>query len=476
MTHDIRIVAMPPHSPHPRSLYRRLQWWLLVLAPLVWVSGALFSLHSARSEINELFDTQLIRLARQVHSTLPAHPPALPATSTAAPVADQGASELEDMSVAVWDKQGRLMLSDREGKALPWRPEASGFDNVLLGSDAWRVYTLQAPSGEWLVAVGQILAERDELILDLVFSQLLPWLLTLPVLLLVMAGAIRQTMAPVRHLSDDLARRAADDLSPLPVETLPAELQPLLRAMNTLLARVTQTLERERQFTADAAHELRTPLAALQAQWEAAGLENRGAAQAQPISAGLARLARLIDQMLALARLEPAQTLSHTEAIDWPRVVESAVGDVWAMAESGRVELEIVGLDAGGLEGGGQESKGSPQTPALQGDPTLLALLLRNLLDNAIRHSPAGSRVCLQFSPQGFVVRDEGQGVLAEYLPRLGDRFFRPPGQREGSGLGLSIVRRIADLHGLQVSWHNRPAPERPDGIGGFEVQVQMQV
>lgn len=437
------------------TLQRRMMLLLLLSAPLVWAGALLFDLSRARAEINELFDTQLIRLARQVQSTLPLaaldaiEQPAIAEASQG----PRGQAELEDMAIAVWNRDGRLLLVDREGALLPRDPQASGFREVMLDGSAWRVYYLQAESGQWLVAVGQVLAERNELVWDLIAGQLLPWALTLPLLLLVMAGAVRQALRPLRALTDEIDRRAPDDLRPLSSHDLPTDLQPLVNAMDTLLARTRETLDRERRFTADAAHELRTPLAAMQAQWDAAQLS--GAPASEKVGQGLARLSRLVTQLLSMSRLDRLHLGEAQVPIDWQAVTAQVFSDLLPLADRHRVELAC-----------DWPALGSVPMP-LTGDAALIESLLRNLLDNAVRHSPPGGTVSLRFGADGIDILDEGPGVPPEHLTRLGDRFFRPPGERQpGSGLGLSIVRRIASLHGLTIDWCNR------SDRSGFQVHL----
>jgi len=456
------------------TLQRRLLLLLLLSAPLVWGAGLLYGLSHARLEINELFDTQQIQLARQVLSTLPAVslPEANGAASVPALREPAGDADLDDLSIAVWNREGRLLLVDREALPLPAQPTTVGFVDMTLDGEAWRVYYLPATSGEWHVAVGQKHEERDELVWSVIAGQLVPWVLTLPFLLLAMAGAVRHALKPVRALTSEIERRGAADLHPLTTAEMPTDLQPLLDAMNTLLARIAQSNERERRFIADAAHELRTPLAALQAQWDARRLQ----AAAPPhftsgvapgvvpadsqdlIAQGLERLSRLVSQLLSLSRLEQAD-LPDTRHVDWPRLVERVFSDLLPLAEKRGVELECTWPPAG-------------QAPMpLSGDEDLLAALLRNLLDNAVRHSSAGQMVTLQVFPDAVEVLDDGPGVADEHLARLGDRFFRAPGQDStGSGLGLSIVKRIAGLHGLQVDW--RPRDNDSGGHRGFVVRL----
>jgi len=430
------------------SLQRRLLLFLLISAPVVWALAALASVDRARQEIDELFDTEIIHLARQVQSTLTGlQTPGgvLPPTRGAS-----GEADLRDLAIAVWDAQGRLLLVDREGASLPRRPDATGFVELPVDGDPWRVYYLQSPRGEWLVAAGQSVHEREELVWNLLASQLAPWLAVLPLLLVAMAWAVRRAMAPLRTLTAELQGRGADDLQPVAADQAPQELQPMLAAMNGLFARIESALARERRFTADAAHELRTPLAVLRAQWDALRVAPDGAARQEAearLGRGLDRMDRLVTQMLALSRLEATDRLPAPAPIDWLPLVEQVIGEVLPLADRRRMEIAV---------------EGDPAQFALQGDAGLLAVLLRNLLDNALRYAPAGSTVLLRFGPGALQVENDGAPLTPQALARLGERFHRDEGQAEGgSGLGLSIVHRIAALHGLRVS-HGA----RADGSG----------
>lgn len=437
------------------SLQGRLLVYLLLCAPVVWAIALLASADRARVEVNELFDTEIIRLARQVQATLAGA--SAPGQVLPAP-APAGEADLADLAVAVWDADGELLLVDREGVQLPRRTDAAGFVEMTFDGNPWRVYYLQSPRGEWLVAAGQHLHERDELVQNLVGSQLLPWLLVLPVLLLAMVWAVRQALAPVRTLTSELQRRSADDLQPVPATHAPAELQPLLAAMNGLFERIDTTLARERRFTADAAHELRTPLAVLRAQWDvqrrATGEDERRQAEAR-LGAGLDRLDRLVAQMLSLSKVDATDRLAAAIPVDWAPLVEQAMTDVLPLAERRRIEL---GCD--------WPPAGTPAFP-LRGDAGLLGVLLRNLLDNAVRYAPAGSAVGLRFTATGLRVENAGPPLPAETLTHLGERFHRPEGQTEvGSGLGISIAQRIAALHGLALRYRA--------GNGGIGVVAEL--
>jgi len=248
-------------------------------------------------------------------------------------------------------------------------------------------------------------------------------------------------------MAREVQRRRADSLAPLAVDAAPAELQPLLASMNDLFSRIERSIEHERRMTADAAHELRTPLAGLRAQWEAAQLAETDAARRhahKQIGQGIDRLSRLVSQLLSLAGVESRGAPVFTEAVDWRRVVERALSDCLPLLDGTGTEVTVSWPDGG-----------APLP--LTGDEALLATLVRNLVDNALRYSPPGSQVSVRFSKQALVIEDEGRGLSPEQQARLGDRFYRPAGQvQAGSGLGISIVQRVAELHGLAVRFDNR--------------------
>ena len=433
------------------SLQRRLLIFLLLCAPVVWGVALLVSASRARHEVNELFDTEIIRLARQVQATLPGL--GVGGGSLSEPAPSGGAADLRDLAIAVWDGDGKVLLTDREGVQLPRRVDMAGFVDLTLGGDAWRVYYLQSARGTWLVAAGQRAYERDELVTGLVGSQLLPWLLVLPVLLIAMAWAVRQALAPVRTLTADLQRRGADDLQQVPTTQVPVELGPLFAAMNGLFTRIEATIARERRFTADAAHELRTPLAVLRAQWEVLSRtreeDERSRASAK-LGAGLDRMDRMVEQLLALSRVDAAERPAQGEPVEWEPVVEQVMSDLLPLSERRRIELAC-----------DWPAEGTPAF-VLRGDADLLTLLLRNLVDNAVRYAPEGSEATLRFSADGLSVENAGPPLPAETMAHLGERFHRLAGQAEaGSGLGISIAQRIAALHGLELRYR-----ARADGSG----------
>ncbi|MDQ0141935.1 ATP-binding protein [Cupriavidus necator] len=446
------------------TLQRRLVLAVLIAAPVVWLLTIAMTYVRARHEINELYDTDMVRMALQMHSVVPLVNVAAAPSRTRLPElveGDQGDAGLGDLAIAAWLPDGKPLHIDPEGDLLPRAPGVKGFTDVMIDREPWRLYYLDDPDTGWRVGVGQQLGERNELILSYLTAQVLPWAVGLPLLIGLLLWFMRRAMAPVRALSADIAARTPEDRRPLSLQAVPGELAPLVQAMNQLLARVSDSLEHERRLTADAAHEMRTPLAALKAQWEIAerspDRDERALARAN-VAAGIDRIGRLVSQLLTLSRLEDAAGLPSRQPVNWVPVAQQALSDCLALAQQKQVDVELAWPPPG-------------QAPLpLAGDPGLLSLLLRNLLDNAIRYSPPGALVLVDFRPDSITVRDQGPGVAPELLARLGDRFFRGGmGQREqGHGLGISIAQRVARLHGLEMAFANRT-----DGAGtGLAVRL----
>jgi two-component system sensor histidine kinase QseC len=271
--------------------------------------------------------------------------------------------------------------------------------------------------------------------------------------------ALGQGLAPLRELRAQLARRSASDLQPLDTARAPEEVEPLVAELNRLFARIGETVARERRLTADAAHELRTPLAVLSTQAQVARRATGDAQRNEALDAliaGAERAARLIEQMLTLARLEAGKPAEPVQRVALQEIAREALAEAAPRAVEKNVDVSL--------------ENGAPAE--VQGHAALLAILLRNLVDNAVRYTPAGGRVRVSARalPEGaeLEVADNGPGVASAELPRLGERFHRLAGAAEtGSGLGLSIVLRIAELHGARV----RFAP----GLGGAGLSVSLR-
>ena len=423
------------------SIRRRLLAYLSGGLLALWLATALASAAVALHEINEIADSQMSQLARSLMQVPQA------AAGSTADLPPAGGAESSNNGFAIWDKHGTLLLADRYGREIPFQT-ASGFHNnrAAWQGSAWRYLYLHDEHSGRTVAVSQRLKERLSTLTNALWVQLALTFLSLPLLLWLIARGIRRGLTPLDLLAGELAARNAQSLQPVS-EQVPAETLPLVQSLNALLARVAESLAREQRFTADAAHELRSPLAALKVQAEVLAMSSNEAEQQHHlgnIHESIDRANRLTEQLLTLARLDPMQALPDAQPIDWQRSAHQALQSVNLQAREKRVQLKL------------ECACGFGQVFPPLGNEVLLQLMLRNLLDNAIRYSPPNSHVTLTLAANGLSVCDEGPGIAAEHLPRIRERFYRLPGQsQQGSGLGLSIVERIADLHGLRLDLVN---------------------
>lgn len=435
------------------TLQRRLIIAVLLAAPFAWLITIAGTYWRAAHEINELYDTDMLRLAQQtlaISSLIPPSAPLRPMPAQTPASTDSGDAGLGDLSVAIWRGSDAPLVLDPEALQFPREGNRTGFFDSVVSGEPWRLVYLSDPDGQTLVAVGQRIGERNDLVVAYIAGQILPWLIGLPVLIALLIFAVRRAMRPVRDLSMQLEQRSPDDATPLPSADVPGELKGLLNAMNGLLARVGTLIEQERRLTADAAHELRTPLAAVRAQWDVVQRTADPAERLQAqtsVTRGMERLDRLVSQLLTMARLDSANHADFGGSVDWRAVAEQAVGDCLWIADRRDVDIALEWPDAGILP------------LPMAGDENALTIMLKNILDNAIRYGPRHSLVRLTFSSSRIIIDDQGSGIAPEVLPRLGGRFVRAPGNEEaGSGLGVSIARRIAHHHGMSIHFAMRDA------------------
>lgn len=324
----------------------------------------------------------------------------------------------------------------------------AGFASMRVAGVPWRTYTMPDAAGKGQVIVAEQVASRNDIALAMLRSTLWPMIVAMPLLVFAAAWAIRRGLRPLMHLGACLAARSPTTLDAIVIERTPAEIRPVLDALNRLLARVGSLLDSERRFTADAAHELRTPIAGIRAQAQAAltVVDDRARRHAlQSTIEGCDRAARLVDQLLFLARLESGISPEFT-SLDLGDLTRQVLAEA---TPSGLAKQQRLALEAGG------------QFP-VRGSAVLLRALIRNLVDNAIRYSPRAAHILVTVSVENgrpvLMVEDAGPGLTEAERRRLGDRFFRGGAQETGSGLGWSIVRRIAELHRLGITVDQSPA------------------
>ncbi|MET1114692.1 MAG: ATP-binding protein [Comamonas sp.] len=335
---------------------------------------------------------------------------------------------------------GRMLLRGEDTPATAFVPEGvpdKGYANVWADGELWRVHLRRGADGN-VAQVGQPVEERLELLGDMAESLAWPALALMVLLGLVSWWLIRRLLRPLEDAALRIGARSPGDLAPIAVPDPPRELQTILDALNALLARLGLALDSERRFTSDAAHELRTPLAALRMRVQLIERELKlPGHHLQQLRADLDRCTGLIESLLALARLEPQAQPLPRETVDLQALVDT--------------------LDSGPARAKNMRLERALEVGTLHATPALLASALRNLVDNAVRYGPEGARVRIESMPLPgggvrLAVRDDGPGVPEAERARLGERFFRVLGTGQpGNGLGLSIVARIAALHGATL-------------------------
>jgi two-component system, OmpR family, sensor histidine kinase QseC len=431
----------------PFSIRRRLLLLLLGSMVLVWLTMLGFSYRQAHEEVHELAD---VRLQQGARTLLLLDLKRLGRLANAdSPEQRHGHHENDDaaapLNFQIWSDDGELLLHSAGAPAAPFAAD-EGYATQAIGGQQWRSYTVRDARRDYQVRVGEPMRVREQLAAKLVWHLAQVLLLALPLLALLIWVSIGRGLQPLVQLSAAIATRDANKLEPIRLEQVPAEAQALTDALNQLLQRLAHSIDKERSFTADAAHELRTPLAAIKVQAEVALAAQDEASRHHAIGqviAGVNRTTHLARQLLLLARLDHLEPAAR-QAVDLCRLT-----------------LEGVAQRAGDAARKGIEFDLSAQPAAsrcmLQGDPAMLAILLDNLLDNAIKYGRAGGRIAVSLQPQdgalALQVADDGEGVASEERARLQDRFFRVPGHDvAGSGLGLSIVEKIAAVHGASVT------------------------
>jgi two-component system sensor histidine kinase QseC len=444
---------MTPRTP--RSLQARLLTLVLALLLLLWGTAALLAWGQARHELDELLDAHLAQSAALlVAQQLDAVDDEL----VDAPTLHRYAPRV---TFQVW-QGGRLVLRSPQAPTTPITERPSGFESVSIDGKRWRVFAARGAKRDVRVIVAERQDARGSILRAVQRGMLWPLAIALPLLAVAVWWSVRQGLAPLRELAGALAARDPQAIAPLAMAgDAPSEMRPMLAALNGLFDRIGLLLASERRFTADAAHELRTPIAAIRAQAQAALGATNDAERRQALAntlLGCDRAVHLVEQLLTLSRLEssapPPDGTADLSAVA-RRVAGALAGDALARRQELTLQAEL--------------------PVPVRANETLLGVAVRNLLDNALRYSPDGARVRVRVSGHArratLEVDDSGPGMAPADLQRLGERFFRVLGHDPGgSGLGFSIVRRIAeatsaslqassspDLGGLRVTMHWSP-------------------
>jgi two-component system OmpR family sensor kinase len=407
---------------------------LSILFTFIAIVGGAASYVFTLNESSEFLDLQQRQIARYVgdFSLLAPDRAALPPHDSE-----------DDYLIEVSYSDGRAAKSSDPTIAIPGRKE-TGFSEFSDGKRDWRVFSMVAP--ERTVQVAQQMVVRRELARDAAARATIPFLAAIPLSWLLVAFVTRRIFRDLEKLGKELSQKAAVEVVPVDLTTMPREIWPFARSMNGLIDRLGIALRQQQMFLSDAAHELRTPLSALTLQignlsnHEGSDLDER----ISELRAGARRVSGLTDKLLKLSRYEGGQPSTPSEILDLSETVKDVVSGLLIAAEEKLIDLGFAELSDGALV-------------HINADD--LKTLIETVVDNAVRYTPSGGSV--DISVKGgtetlLIVSDTGPGVAEHELPRLAERFYRGSVAGEGTGLGLAIVEAICARYGLALRWMNR--------------------
>ena len=486
---------MSSRPPEQRSLFGEILDWMLAPLLLLWPMSIALTYAVAQGIANGPYDRDLAELAqslaRQVRITAPVTGSGPPTVSIQLPDAATSILRSDDVDTIYYQVlgvRGEFLSGDFD---LPVPDESIAPDTALryrddtVKSEPVRVAYLWLPGPHGqpkyaaLVQVASTLDKRSQLATEIVKGVILPQFIILPVAVVLVWFALARGIRPLSDLQQRIRRRESTDLSPIAERDVPDEVVPLVRSVNDLLVRLDDSIGKQKQFLADAAHQLKTPLAGLRMQAELAEREiDRGQGDPQSmkhtlhqIALSSQRAAHMVNQLLSMARAEERTQALGWQAVNLEDVATDVVRDLVPQALDRRIDL-------------GYEKAPSPGGTTLRGHPVLLREMLRNLVDNALRYTPTGGTVTVRLmaDPFGQVlvlqVEDNGPGIPAAEREHVFQPFYRALGTDvDGSGLGLSIVHQVVRQHDGTIAVEDaqeRPAvPGRPGAR--FTIRFPLQ-
>ncbi len=432
------------------SIRGRLITILIISTGVVWLFATAWIFFSTRAEVERVLDARLMEAGRMVSSLITSREieSRRPMDLTAQLTARSRASYDRQLSCQIWSLNGDLVGLSESAPSERLTASDTGFSQTEINGETWRVYAVVNADVGVRVLVGDRLKVRNHLVNDVIRGLLLPMFLILPLLAGLIWLSVKRGLSPLNRIAHDLERRHAADLSPMPAVETAQEIAPVVQSLNGLFGRVAGLRDRERNFTAFAAHELRTPLAGLKTQAQVALASNDGAIRDQAlrqIVVGVDRTGRLVRQLLDISSVEARERSDHHGVVEAGKVLRALAGE---LSDAARGVTVAVAPDLDDLQ--------------LAIEPELFTLAARNLIENAVNHSPPGGAVfCHAERSAGsdsIVIDDDGPGIPEEELPRVTERFFRGRNKAAvGSGLGLAIAELALGRSGWRLSLRNRP-------------------
>lgn len=435
-----------------KSIRRRLLALLVLFSLLLWAFSAILNYFDTRGEVEKLFDAQLAQsgrviLALSLHELVEQQ--LLGGNGKGDTEAlrkefwELGHDYEKRLGFQVWINKDNLAMRSETVPDTPMTTNDGGFSNRIIDGKPWRIFTIQNTDARITVHFGEEVEIRKQIANAIVLRTLLPILFILPLSGLILWYGVGRGMAPLTRIADEMKNRRPHDLRHIDLESIPTEAHALTQSLNNIFDQLQHAVETERRFTADAAHELRTPLAALKTHAEVAlgatSDEEKQKALRQ-VARGVDRATRLVEQLLTLARLDPETGMANVKRFDLFIVAEQVISDEALIAIEKDIEISLNGT----------------RGKFVLCNSDAIAVLMRNLIDNAIRYTPEGGIVevsIIRFDDNiTFRVADSGPGIPPDERERIFQRFYRRIGTKpSGSGLGLSIVSRIVDLYQLTI-------------------------
>jgi two-component system OmpR family sensor kinase len=421
------------------SIRRQLVFWLLCLLLVAGIAGTIGLYFKILDEADQLFDYHLQQTAFTLRDQVLAQ--GVPSISDEAQY---------DLIVQVWSLTGKRVYMSHPQSNIPNRAPL-GFATVATQEDAWRVFSVQLR--DRTIQVAQPLVVRQALAKRLAERILLPFALLLPIIGLIVWVLVGRGLKPLDRVANDVASRSPTALSPLNVAGLPKEIAPLVYALNDLLTRLQHSIGAQRTFVADAAHELRTPLAAIQLQAQVAERAKTDADRTvafEQLKNGIGRTIHMVQQLLTLARQEPEVMMRPFEQVELSQLAKQMVAEMAPLAQAKHIDLGM----------------NSDIKVTVTGDAEALRTMLSNIIDNAIAYIPDGGKIDVAVTYRDgqavLSVADDGPGIPYEEREQVLARFYRREGnEMPGSGLGLAIVKNVANRHFADLT-----LSDSPDGSG----------
>jgi two-component system sensor histidine kinase QseC len=448
------------HGSGIGSLRWRLLRWVTIAALLTWIGAALMSYNQARHDLQELMDGQMAMSASLLLAEVKHNGPHAPVFSVKPVKFRDIQSQHNNLALEfrIFSATGHILLHSANAQALP-PADKPGYRNFRYQGQPWRDLVAESVDGAYRIQVAHSQELHDKEAFEIATNTVAPLGFLFPLMLALIYFSVRHGLKPLDTLAAEVSARSPDNLQRLATSKAPPEVMPLVASLNRLLDRLGIAIDNERRFTADAAHELRTPLAALKVQAQVAMASNDSESRQRALGqvvAGVDRTARLVEQLLRLARLDPIQQLPNLKPINLAELARNLVDEAQPVAKAKAQKLEYPSLD---------------RPVSINGDPDLLRVALRNLIDNALRYTPEGGRIGVNIAQMHGMaiveVNDSGPGVTEADLPKLVERFYRSSeANSEGSGLGLAIVQRIAEIHGARLEVVNIAG-------GGFSARLR---